>query len=838
MARQFSIERRRNSWLFLVVGLLCVVGVAAAALLARNADAWVYVEQAPDRFFRIFNARGNEYFFLLGLLLIFWAQALKRQWILATISVLIGAWWLVFSESLVFWLTGLGADSFSEAQDFDFSEAIFFVGTLSSILSPIFPFRRLIVYVVLGVVLLWSLERARRALGVSRPVFLRILQASGFLIIVLTLGSIAAKTFRSAVDNTALYRQATENFNHSIKPVTFNNRLKVVVYIGESTSAMNFGIYGYPRATTPELQRLRSENPGLLVFDHVMATYTHTSQSLLETLSIGLDPKQDVIPILSRQRLSLVDLLAESHVPTFLLSNQGETGTWNMASRIVFRKAERTYSVQSGAAGNADYKIARPDDLSFFTPQLDALLGKLPVDSPAAIFLHSYAGHGTVDGYIGALPPAFRDKVDDFLTNRMPVQIFGDVVNQPLVTKLTEGVEQYDSAMRYVDFAISQVIAQVSKVDQPVVYIYFSDHGESSFTASGHESSRFKLEMGRVPFVMYFNSAARRQYPDLFAKYRDLAASGAISTLAQVPATIIDLLGGRSQVAAELPSLTGVVGEPAAGQTRAVVVRSTSSGDTFVSLSGAESITSPLAQDGKLTNAADDATRVYVAREMRALAPTLLCYGNANTLAAALRGAYAAQCVGIGLLHHGADGFTTNLGQGKPLGPDLASMLRITATRNTMLWADATSAGLPGSCEALGRALTSDGQAARRVVAFPPGAPAPGTPLMDCASHLHKLGLRVALQVDTGPLLACASNSSASAGVCASLDADLQATIASGNFTDLAYEQRGQAGMRKLKSAMSLPQTLTGVAAPELLSIKPGSLYRVVVNPVDANTVR
>lgn len=838
MAFQVPIERQGNRRLFLIVGLLCVVVFGVALALARNTDAWVYVQQAPDRFVRVFDARGNEYFFLLGLLLIFWVQILKRRWILATISVLIGAWWLVFSESLVFWLTGLGADSFSEAQDFDLGEAIFFVGTLPSVLSPIFPFRRLLIYIFLGVVLLWSLGRARCALGVSKPVFLRALQLSGFLIIVLTLGSIAATTFRSAVDNTALYRQATENFDHSIKPVTFSNSIKVVVYIGESTSAMNFGIYGYPRATTPQLQRLRSENPGLLVFDNVMATYTHTSQSLLEALSIGLDPQQDVIPILSRQRLSLVDLLAESQVPTFLLSNQGETGTWNMASRIVFRKAERTYSVASGAAGNADYKIARPDDLSFFTPQLDKLLRKLPVDSPAAIFLHSYAGHGTVDGYIGALPSAFRGKVDDFLTNRMPVQIFGDVVNQPLMTQLVEGVEQYDSAIRYVDFAISEIIAQVSRVDQPVVYIYFSDHGESSFTASGHESSRFRLEMGRIPFVMYFNTAARKQYPDLFAKYRDLAAGSAISTLAQVPATIINLLGGTSQAAAELPNLTGVVGETAAGKTPPVLVRSTSAGDTFVSLSGVDSITSPLAQDGKLTNAADDATRVYVAREMRALAPTLLCYGNANTLAAALRGVHAAQCLGIGLVRSGTDAFSTNLGKGKPPGPDLASILRIAATRDTALWVDATSAGLPGSCEALGRALTSDGQAAKRMVGFPPGSPAPGTPMMECASRLRKLGLRVALQVDTGPLLACASDSGTSANVCDSLDADLKATMASGNFTDLAYEQRGQAAIRKLKSATSLPQTLTGVAAPDLLSIAPGSFYMVVVNPVDINTVR
>ena len=764
-------ERHRIRHLRLIIGLFCLAGAALALGLGLNPDALIYVQQAPDRFVRVFEARSNEYLFLFGLLLIF-------------------------------------------------------------------PFRRLAIYLILGVVLLWLLARARRAFGISRPHFLRALMTGGFVIVGLTLANIAITTLRSAVDNTALYRQASQNFDHSIGPVTFSNNLKVVVYIGESTSAMNFGIYGYPRATTPQLQRLQGENPGLLIFDNVMTTFTHTSQSLLETLSIGLDSRQDVMPIMSRQRLPLVDLLAASHVPTFLLSNQGETGTWNMASRIVFRKAERTYSVESGAAGNADFKIPRPYDLDFFTPRLDTLLRKLPADSPAAIFLHSYAGHGTVDGYVGALPSEFRGKVDDFLSNRLPVQIFGDVVNQPLVTQLTEGAEQYDSAMRYVDFSISEIIAQVSKVDQPVVYLYFADHGESSFTASGHESSRFKLEMGRVPFVMYFNAAARKRYPELFSRYRNLAAGKAISTLAQVPATIIDLLGGRDQALAELPNLTGVIGTPAVGPAAAVLVRSTSSGDTFVSLSGSDSITTPLAQGGKLTNAADDATRVYVARETAALAPTRLCFGNANTLAAAMRGALAADCVGISLARSDSDVFTTSLGQGKPPGPDLTSILKIAVARKRSLWVDATTAGLPGACEALGLALTSDGQATTRMVGFPPGAPDPGTPLMDCASHLRKLGLRVALQVDIGPLLACASDSGTSGDVCKSLDADLQATVSSGHFTDIAYPHRGQAGMRKLKSASALPLSVTAVAAPELSSITPGSFYMVVVNPVDANTVR
>lgn len=820
-----------------IVGALAVLAVAAVIALCLIPGALVYVEQAPDRFARIFQARGNEYVFLLGVLFIGATQFRRKQWLRVAISLGIGTLWLVFSESLVFWLEGLGADSFSEAQDFDWHEALFFITTLPSIFSPIFPYRRLLIYIVLAAVLLWALDRAARALGFSRKQFLRAQGIAGMVILALPLINIARTALKSAVDNTALYRETEQNFNHTVAPVAFDRPLKVVVYIGESTSAMNFGVYGYPRATTPQLQRLRNENPGFLLFDNVFSTFTHTSQSLLETLSIGLDRAENVLPVMSRQRVSLVDLLATSHVPTFLFSNQGETGTWNMASRIIFRKAERVYSVNTGAAGNADFKIPRPYDLDFFKPQLESVFSKLPAASPAAIFLHSYAGHGTVDGYLGALPPDFRGKVDDYFSNRIPVQIFGDVVNQPLVTKLTEGAEEYDAAMRYVDFAISDVIAQLARVNEPVVYIYFADHGESSFTASGHESSRFKLEMGRVPFVMYFNDAARTKYPALYSKYRTFAEGKAMSTLAQIPATVIDLLGGEAQAARELPGLTGVVGDPAVVMPP-VLVRSSAAGDTFVSLANVESVAAPRAKGGAISNAADDATRVYVARQTRTLAPTLLCYGSANTLATAMRGAFAGDCIGLALAPSDDKTFTTWLGERQPPGPDLASVLRIAAPGRTSLWVDSSKANLPQTCDPLANALAADGQASARVVALSAGAPAPGTPIMTCAAQLRARGLRVAMQIPTGALLACASGTAASPEVCRNLDTEIAATLSAGVVTDIAYEHRGEAGVRKLSAVSGLPHTITGVIARDLARIEPGRFRMVVVAPQDVNVVR
>ena len=45
-----------------------------------------------------------------------------------------------------------------------------------------------------------------------------------------------------------------------------------------------------------------------------------------------------------------------------------------------------------------------------------------------------------------------------------------------------------------------------------MVFIYFSDHGESPATARGHDSSRLTYEMLHVPFIIIFNDAAHKYY--------------------------------------------------------------------------------------------------------------------------------------------------------------------------------------------------------------------------------------------------------------------------------------------------------------------------------------
>ena len=62
--------------------------------------------------------------------------------------------------------------------------------------------------------------------------------------------------------------------------------MNLIVHIGESTSSMNWSLYGYFRDTNPRLMSL-DENE-LMIFRNIFSTHTHTTPSLLDTFAFDL----------------------------------------------------------------------------------------------------------------------------------------------------------------------------------------------------------------------------------------------------------------------------------------------------------------------------------------------------------------------------------------------------------------------------------------------------------------------------------------------------------------------------------------------------------------------
>ena len=99
--------------------------------------------------------------------------------------------------------------------------------------------------------------------------------------------------------------------------------LKIITYIGESTSALNLSLYGYPFKTTPWLDK-QINKKNFIKFDQIFSTNTQSLGSLSAALSLcTFDDSEKCNGIYNLlNNLSVVDIISKAGVETNLYSLQ------------------------------------------------------------------------------------------------------------------------------------------------------------------------------------------------------------------------------------------------------------------------------------------------------------------------------------------------------------------------------------------------------------------------------------------------------------------------------------------------------------------------------------
>lgn len=578
-----------------LVLLSCAFNPAALAADPAQAIAWLG--------HRIADRGGFEFPFFLGVTLLSLLMFQRRKWIGFLVLYGVAIIWLAYNQSVVTYLDGLGADSFAETRDFDLHEAGFWLSTVSATIRPEISIKWLAFYTAASACIFaclqWLLGHFRASKG-RKSAFI------GSLAILASGISLAFLLSRSAsfyLDNSDEFLTIKKNYSIASPPARqLGQGIPLLVYIGESTTPRHMNVYGYPRQTTPELSRLAREDRGLLVFHNVLSTHAHTSQSLLEAFSFPLVSDEAFLPIAERKRLLLASALKAAGVGITLVSNQGRSGSWNQAASIVFGEADRKiFSTESSRSGNSEIYLQRPYDHDFFA---DWFGEKKPVSLDrrnSIVFFHSYAGHGN---YLDFIPEAYRKPVDAALSEEVRS-------SDPVVNEHAAETESYDSTIRYIDHSVGQAIEYVKSLNRAAIFVYFSDHGE--IPGLGHDSARFRFDMARVPLLIYFNEKSRSENPALFARYQSLARQShrAISTLAQLPSTLLDLLGIEFSDASTKARLqTAVVGM--ATSHAPILVRRTAEGISFINVNNFE-LKPPRMPKEKFIDMTDSDARSFVA---------------------------------------------------------------------------------------------------------------------------------------------------------------------------------------------------------------------------------
>jgi heptose-I-phosphate ethanolaminephosphotransferase len=276
----------------------------------------------------------------------------------------------------------------------------------------------------------------------------------------------------------------------------------IVLVIGESTSRLHMGVYGYHRDTTPKLSSIQSE---LKVFKHVYASRPNTIESLQQVLTFADQQHPD----LYKTKPSLLAMMKQAGYRTYWVTNQQTLTARNTMLTTFAKQADEQIFLNASRRQNAysyDEKVLAP---------YQALLDRK--DEKKLIVVHLL---GTHMKYSYRYPESF-----DFFhgTQGLP---------EGLTEKQIDTVNAYDNANRYNDMVVYALIDKLKQKQHHSLLFYFSDHGDDVFDSAPHDfqgrnEGRPTNPMYAVPFIVWHSpnwmNAQLLKSPDLLNRQYDNA---------------------------------------------------------------------------------------------------------------------------------------------------------------------------------------------------------------------------------------------------------------------------------------------------------------------------
>ena len=297
---------------------------------------------------------------------------------------------------------------------------------------------------------------------------------------------------------------------------------RLVVYIGEST---NRELY---RALAERIEASPFKD-NVVMFGQVISPHSHTTPSLLRELTISDDPLADQLKYDTELwRANLVSVLNGMGIGADWYSNQGRD-EW--PTKLFAQEANREYFQQQGW-GSSSTGYHKPDSELLPLP-----LHAIQTPERSTIFFHSYAGHiPYCDNLPAGTPPVSPD-----VRTRLPFKAaFGDLAILNQQRHLWE-INCYDRALAYIAVNLDLVMQEMWTAAEPMVLVYFSDHGEDVLDGTGHDSGSATYRKIEVPLVVFFNAAARRQFGREFEAAR--ANKDTRYSLAWISDSLVDIAG-------------------------------------------------------------------------------------------------------------------------------------------------------------------------------------------------------------------------------------------------------------------------------------------------------
>ncbi|WP_024619380.1 phosphoethanolamine transferase CptA [Pseudomonas kilonensis] len=362
---------------------------------------------------------------------------------------------------------------------------------------------------------------------------------------------VAYRHYGEQLENMQGMLHSTSNIAplRNLKDAMADQPATLVLVIGESTNRQRMSLYGYPRETTPELDKLKDQ---LSVFDNVITPRPYTIEALQQVLTFADEQNPD----LYLSTPSLVSMMKQAGYKTFWITNQQTMTKRNTMLTTFSQQADEQVYLNNNRNQNAaqyDGDVIEP----FNKALADSAPRKL-------IVVHLL---GTHMSYKYRYPPTFNKFTD---RKNVPADLRDDQVPT---------YNSYDNAVLYNDFVVSSLIKDYAKTDPNGFLLYLSDHGEDVFDSQGRgtlgrNEGKPTAPMYTIPFMAWASPKWRESHDWNFAGdlSRPYSSSHLIHTWADMAGLSFDELDhSKSLVSDDFKARPLLIGNPYQAPRKALI---------------------------------------------------------------------------------------------------------------------------------------------------------------------------------------------------------------------------------------------------------------------------
>lgn len=264
----------------------------------------------------------------------------------------------------------------------------------------------------------------------------------------------------------------------------------LVLVVGETARAANFGLGGYARDTTPQLRALQAEGD-LTYFTDVRSCGTNTQASVPCMFShhgkAGHESSDD-------RHENLLDVLARAGLGVVWIDNQ--SGCKGVCDRVPHTSTRELKDPEFCATGECFDEV--------MLGEMQRQLATMPAERKTrgvVVVLHQMGSHGPA--YHRRTPPAFKAFSPECASNALQ-----DCSREALVNT-------YDNTLRYTDHLLARTVSWLKTQQASTALLYVSDHGESlgenNIYLHGLPYALAPVEQKHVPMLTWLSPAMQQR---------------------------------------------------------------------------------------------------------------------------------------------------------------------------------------------------------------------------------------------------------------------------------------------------------------------------------------